>query len=70
MSIVKTKKINNINVNIHDDLIPKDIKEYKKNLKNTYDTLNLIFSNKNKDSLFYSEDELKKLKKDNSYEFI
>lgn len=70
MSIVKTKKINNIIVNIHNDFIPKEKKEYKKNLKNTYDTLNLIFSNKKDESLFYSEDELKKIKKDNSYEFI
>ena len=36
MSVVKTKKINDITVNIHDDCIPKDKEEYKKNLKIFY----------------------------------
>ncbi len=70
MSVVKTKKINDIIVNIHDDCIPKNKEEYKKNLKVFYDTLNMIFRDKNKLDLFYTEEELKKLKNDGIYEFI
>jgi hypothetical protein len=70
MSVVKTKKINDITVNIHDDCIPKDKEEYKKNLKIFYDTINIIFRDKNKLDLFYTEEELKKLKNDRTYEFI
>ena len=67
MSVVKTKKINDITVNIHDDCIPKDKEEYKKNLKIFYDTINIIFRDKNKLDLFYTEEELKKLKNDRTF---
>ncbi len=70
MCIVKTQKINNITVNIHDDYIPKTQEEYKNNLKTVYDTINLIFQNKNKGNLFYTNEELEKTKKDNICEFI
>ena len=70
MSVVKTKKINDIIVNIHDDCIPKDKAEYKKNLKVVYDTINIIFRDKDKTNLFYTEEELKKIKNDGTYEFI
>ena len=42
----------------------------KKNLKIFYDTINIIFRDKNKLDLFYTEEELKKLKNDRTYEFI
>lgn len=68
--LVEIKKIKNSTINIYDDCIPKDISEYRKNLKNVYDTINNIFSDKKYDNLFYSEEELKKLEKKNKKIFI
>lgn len=70
MCVVKTQTINGILINIHDDYIPKTPNEYKKNLKHVYDTINLIFQNKDKENLFYTNQELEKLKEDKSYQFI
>lgn len=61
MCIVKTKRVNGITVNIHNDYIPKEKKKYKENLKVVYDTMNLIFKDLEKNNLFYTEKELKKI---------
>ena len=61
MCIVKTKRVNGITVNIHNDHIPKEKEKYKENLKVVYDTMNLIFKDLEKDNLFYTEKELKKI---------
>lgn len=61
MCIVKTKRVNRITVNIHNDYIPKEKEKYKENLKVVYDTMNLIFKDLEKDNLFYTEKELKKI---------
>lgn len=68
MCVVKTEKINNITVNIHDDYIPKDKDEYKKNLKVVYDTINMIF--KDTSSVYYTSEELEQLQKTNKEIFI
>lgn len=70
MCIVKTQKINGILINIHDDYIPKEKELYKNNLKNVYDTINMIFQNKETKDLFYTPQELDKLKQQNMYEFL
>jgi len=64
MCKVKTIKYENATVNIHDDYIPKDQEQYKKNLRYLYDTLNLVFKNKDCDNLFYTEEEIEELKDD------
>lgn len=70
MCLVNTMKINNISIRIHDDYIPKDTQNYKDNLKTLYDTANLIFQDKDKKDLFYTKEELEKIKNDNNYELI
>ena len=70
MCLVNTMKINNISVRIHDDYIPKDTQKYKDNLKIFYDTANLIFQDKDKKDLFYTKEELEKIKNNKNYEFI
>lgn len=70
MCIVKTIQYENATVNIHDDYIPKDSEEYKRNLKFVYDTLNIIFKDKDCKNLFYTQKELEQIKKNGTHEFI
>lgn len=62
-------------VNIHDDFIPKNSNDFKKNLKETYDCINMIFSNSNYNSLnfntlFYTDEEINDFEKNKKYIFI
>lgn len=62
-------------VNIHDDFIPKNSNDLKKNLKETYDCINMIFSNSNYNSLnfntlFYTDEEINDFEKNKKYIFI
>lgn len=62
-------------VNIHDDFIPKNLNDLKKNLKETYDCINMIFNKSNYNSLnfntlFYTNDEIDDLEKNKKYIFI
>lgn len=70
MCIVKTIKYENATVNIHDDYIPKEIEQYKKNLKHVYDTINMIYKDKDCKNLFYTKKELDQIRKNGTHEFI
>lgn len=61
--LVKTSKKGNITVNIYDDYIPKDKEEYNRSLSKLYDLLNQI-EIPNKEELFYTKEELMKIKKE------
>jgi len=70
MCLVKSHKVGNITVNIHDDYIPKEQELYKNNLKVVYDTINIIFQDKERKQLFYTKEELEQIRIKKSHELI
>ncbi len=63
MCVIKTIKLKeNITINIHDEYIPHEKEEEKKNIQKLYDILNDIFCEEKDRHLFYTDKELKKYK--------